>query len=271
MKEMSAVSEPMTAQVSWLQKHGLRTFAAVFWLLLIGLYAGYAVRNDFSPLATMSQLLGFLSGSVYGPLLFILLYTLRPLVFFSALVLTVGAGFLYGPVLGVLYAVIGANLGASLAFFIGTFFGRGMLTQGWSRNSGEAGRLQRYADGLRRNAFETVLTMRFLFLPFDLVNYLAGFLRVSYAPFILATVLGSLPGTVAFVLFGASVDGLEDGLSSGLPSVDARTLATSALLFAASLTVSRVLKQRERRREGKGDKPDVDQSEGQFGKQGKEV
>lgn len=232
-----------TVQTSWLQRHGQKLFAGFFWLLLIGLYVGYTVRNELSPLDTFRQLLNFLSGSAYGPLLFVALYTLRPLVFFSALVLTVGAGFLYGPVLGIVYTVVGANLGASLAYLIGGFFGRGVLPSG---GAGESGRLGRYTDRLRDNAFETVLTMRFIFLPYDLVNYLAGFLRVRYAPFILATILGSLPGTVAFVLFGASTDG---DFSGGLPSVDARVLVASAFIFVASLGVSRLLKQRERRRE----------------------
>ena len=242
---MNAESEAH-AQPSWFQKYGQKLFAAAFWLLLIGLYVGYTVRNDLSPLGTLRQLLDFLSGSAYGPLLFILLYTLRPLVFFSALVLTVGAGFLYGPVLGILYTVVGANLGASLAYLIGGFFGRGVLPSG-----APEGRLGRYADRLRDNAFETVLTMRFIFLPYDLVNYLAGFLRVRYAPFILATILGSLPGTVAFVLFGASTDG---DFSGGLPSVDARVLVASAAIFVASLGVSRLLKRRERRREDGADR-----------------
>ena len=112
---------------SWLQKHGQKLFAAVFWLLLVGAYVFYTVRNGLTPLETFRQLVGFLSANAYGPLLFILLYTLRPLIFFSALVLTVGAGFLYGPVLGILYTIIGANLGASLAYVIGTFLDAGCL------------------------------------------------------------------------------------------------------------------------------------------------
>ena len=236
------MSKLPTPQPSWVQKHGQKLFAAVLWLLLVGVYAFYTVRNGLTPLATLRQLVGFLSASIYGPLLFIVLYTLRPLIFFSALVLSVGAGFLYGPVLGILYTVIGANLGASLAYLIGTFFGRGVLAQ----SSDHQGRWQGYADRLRRNAFETVLTMRFLFLPYDLVNYLAGFLRVRYTPFIWATVLGSLPGTVAFVLFGASTDG---DFSSGLPSVNAGVLLASVAIFALSLLGSRLLKRREGRSE----------------------
>ena len=244
MAESAAKAGTNSPPPSWLQKHGQKLFAAVFWLLLVGAYVIYTARNGLTPLETFRQLVGFLSANAYGPLLFILLYTLRPLIFFSALVLSVGAGFLYGPVLGILYTIIGANLGASLAYVIGTFFGRGVLAEGSDK---PGGRLQGYADRLRRNAFETVLTMRFLFLPYDLVNYLAGFLRVRYMPFILATVLGSLPGTVAFVLFGASTDG---DFSNGLPSVNAGVLVASVAIFALSLLGSRLLKRREQGRKG---------------------
>ena len=44
--------------------------------------------------------------------------------------------------------------------------------------------------------------MRLVYVPYDLVNYLAGFLRIGWMPFILATALGSLPDTLSFVLFG---------------------------------------------------------------------
>ena len=98
MAESAAKAVADSPEPSWLQKHGQKLFAAVFWLLLVGAYILYTARNGLTPLETFRQLVGFLSANAYGPLLFILLYTLRPLIFFSALVLTVGAGFLYGPV-----------------------------------------------------------------------------------------------------------------------------------------------------------------------------
>lgn len=54
-------------------------------------------------------------------------------------------------------------------------------------------------------SFEAVLTVQCVYLPFDLVNYLAGFLRVGWKRFTLATFLGSLPGIASFVLLGSSV------------------------------------------------------------------
>jgi uncharacterized membrane protein YdjX (TVP38/TMEM64 family) len=185
--------------------------------------------------------------STSGALIFLAVYAARPLVLFPASVLTVAAGFLFGPVLGIVLVVIGSNASATVAYLVGRFFGRGLLSG--SEGAGLAGR---YARRLRDNSFETVLTMRFVFLPYDFVNYLSGFLRINWFPFILATALGSIPGTVAFVLFGAS---FETEFAAGSMGLDWRVLAASAAIFAASIALSRSFKRRERRRRASGGEP----------------
>jgi len=84
--------------------------------------------------------------------------------------------------------------------------------------------------------------MRLIFLPYDFVNYLAGFLRIDLRAFLFATILGSIPGTIAFVLFGASIEGEFDGT---LPEFDSRVLIASAVIFVISLGISRYMKRRE--------------------------
>jgi len=91
-----------------------------------------------------------------------------------------------------------------------------------------------------------VLIMRLIFLPYDLVNYLSGFLRVPFRPFILASILGSLPGTLTFVLAGASLD--IDDIFAGRFSISAInpwTLVLSVVLFVAGLVIARLLRQKE--------------------------
>ena len=83
--------------------------------------------------------------------------------------------------------------------------------------------------------------MRFIFLPYDLINYLAGFLRIRWVPFILATILGSIPGTIAFVWAGASIENLD----SGLPTFNPHTLLASAVILVVSLVISRLFKKRK--------------------------
>lgn len=221
-------------------RHRRKLAALVFWGALLVGYQIYAWQQGLTPLEAVRQLIEFMSGSLWGPLIFIAVYAVRPLILFPASLLTVAAGFVFGPVLGVILTVVASNTSASVAYLVGWYFGEGLL------ESGDRGVLQRYADRLRANAFEAVLTMRFIFLPFDLVNYLAGFLRTGWVPFILATFLGSLPGTAAFVLFGASI---EAGFTGGTPGLNPRILLASAAIFVVSIALSQYFKRRERRRE----------------------
>lgn len=201
----------------------------VFWAAALIAYGVYTAQHGLTPLETLRRLSEYLAENPAGPLIFIVLYTLRPIFLFSAAVLSIGGGVLFGPIWGVIYTLVGSNLGATLAFFIGRFFGEGLNTDlgGWG-------------DRMRKNSFESVFLMRLMFLPYDLVNYAAGFLRINYWAFLTATVLGSIPGTFSFTWFGASA-----GLDQGTPNFDWRVLAASVAIFLVSLGVSRWLKKKE--------------------------
>ena len=220
--------------------------AAAFWLLLVGGYGWYYRANGLTTETALLQIVNLLD-SPFGPLLYILIYALRPLIFFSAAVLTIASGAIFGAgsivnlALAVLYTVIGSNLSATVAYYVGRFFGQGLLTEGDGENSGL---LQRYADRMRQNSFETILVMRFIFLPYDLVNYLAGILRIDWKAFILASLLGSIPGTIAFVSFGASID-IKELAMGKTPQFNPWVLVFGVVIFIASLAISRYFKKRE--------------------------
>ena len=234
-------SQSASAEPSFLKKHAQKLVAVFFWALALIAYFVYTARSGLGPLESLRQLVDFLSGSAWGPLIFIGIYAVRPLVLFSAGLLTIAAGVLFGPVWGIIYTIIGANAGASLAYLIGRLLGSDVIEDD---EDDEAKGIRKYIGRLRENPFETVFIMRLIFLPYDLVNYLAGFLKINYLAFIAATILGSLPGTISFVLFGAS-----SGLSEGTPSFDWRILAASVGIFVLSLVVSRLVK----RSEGEGE------------------
>lgn len=238
---MTDISHPGKKKkaVIWFREHGSKFIALAFWLSVVGGYWWYARANDLTVSDSIRQLAFILTDSAYGPLIYIGLYILRPLVFFPATLITVLAGFLFGPAAGILYTIIGSNSSALLAFFVGQYFGRGLLEAEES-----TGLMQRWAGRLRENSFETVLLMRLLFLPYDAVHYVAGFLRIDWKAFILATAIGSIPGTISFVLLGASF-GTLDQLLKGEISLNPWALGASVALILASLTLSRYLKRRE--------------------------
>ena len=230
---MSTTLSP--SQGGFFKRHGQKLVAGLFWLLVTGAYFVYTSRNGLSPfsLEGVRPVVDFLGQSRWGPLLFVGLYVLRPLVLFSSVLLTLAAGALFGAVWGVVYTVVGSNLGATLAYYLGRVFGK-------DTSMTENKRLGNYVERMRKNSFETVFIMRLIFLPYDLVNYLAGFLKINYGAFILATALGALPGTVSVALLGASA-----GMEGGRPSFDGRVLLASVGIFTVSIIVSRLIKRRE--------------------------
>ncbi len=226
------------SEKNFIEKHGSKLPALLFWLGLILAYNWYANSQGLSALQVVQELLGFMQTGVGGVLIFILLYAIRPLILFPATFLTLAGGFVFGPVLGVLYTIIASNISSTIAFYVGRYFGEGLLQE---QDAESSGWIQRYTRRMRENSFETVMTMRFIFLPYDAVSYLAGFLRIKFWPFILATALGSIPGTIAFVGFGASVESFD----GGIPSLNPATLGVSVVIFIVSIALSRLFKKKE--------------------------
>ena len=158
-------------------RHWQKLVAVAVWAAIVGALFWYIRANDLSPAEAVLRALRWMQSSPWAPALYIALYALRPLTLFSATVLTVAGGFLFGPVWGVALTVVAANVSATVAFFVGRYFGAGFL-----EGNDSAGLVQRYANRLREDSFLTVLIMRFIFLPYDLVSYLSGFLHIHSGP-----------------------------------------------------------------------------------------
>jgi uncharacterized membrane protein YdjX (TVP38/TMEM64 family) len=119
---------------------------------------------------------------------------------------------------------------------MGRYFGQGLL--GPERTPGA---LERFAGRMRENGFESVL-LRLAYAPFDAVSILAGPLGIDWRRFVATTLLGSLPAILSLVLFGAS---LETKFTTSGFRLNPWILLASALLFVASLLLSRYLKRRK--------------------------
>ena len=201
--------------------HRRKLLALFLWLVLLGGYQLYVRRSGLLPSEAGHGLIRVMATGTAGTLLYVALFAVRPLILFPASALAAAAGFVFGPALGIALTVVRSNLSASIAYFIGRYLGRDVLEPEAPRET--AGRMEGYAEWLRGNVFETVLAVQFVYLPFDLVNYPAGFLRVGWGSFGLATFLGSLPGITSFVLLGSSV---SMDMETGAMGFNPRSLLT---------------------------------------------
>lgn len=171
----------------------------VNWFLLIAA-AAYFFGKAGVPIKEMPEALrAFIErqGNM-GPLIYIALYTLRPLIFFPAVIMTMASGLIWGPLWGTTFTLIGENLSAAFAFFLARWVGKDLFAEGDIRL------LRGINKHLREHGFMTVLITRLIYLPFDAVNYGCGLTAVRFWEFASATFIGIIPGVITFVYFGAA-------------------------------------------------------------------
>ena len=213
----------------------------IFWLAIVAAVIVYQRSTGLGPQALAADLAErlqtFIAGTWWGPIVYSVVYFFRPVILFPASILTILGGNLYGAWVGVPLVVLAGSLSAVIPYFAGRWL-FGSATEA-AQDDESVGRLQRFAGALRDNPFQTVVTMRLLFLPYDGVNIFAGSLNVPFIPFIVATALGNIVGSLPYVLLGASVEGNPFTAEAEL---NWWVFALAAVLFVLSIGGSQLYK-----------------------------
>lgn len=153
----------------------------------------------FIDVPSVSELRRDYAGTgMLGALGFALVYAALSLLPLPAEVFTLAAGAVFGLTRGLPIVVVGASIGAIAAFFLGRLLGRDAVQHF------TGARLQTLDRYLTRRGFWAVLAARLVpIVPFTALNYVCGFTAVRLSSYLLATVIGILPGTTAYVAVGA--------------------------------------------------------------------
>lgn len=142
----------------------------------------------------------------WGPIVFILIYSIAPSLFLPGLPITIVAGLAFGPFYGTVYTIIGATIGASLAFLVARYFAREHIENLVS------GRLKLIDEGVEKKGWMFVAITRLIPLfPFNLLNYAFGLSKVKFTHYVIASFIFMLPGTAAYVIFSSSILDLMKG------------------------------------------------------------
>ena len=168
-------------------------------LLLVGLAA---LALAFFPLAAWGlALVEWVRGAGFGGVLvFALCYIGAAAFLLPGSLLTLGAGFVYGPVWGVLVVSPVSTLAASVAFLLARFLARGWVSRRVARDA----RFAAIDAAVGDNGLQLVALLRLSpVLPFNLLNYALGVTRVRFGDYLLGSALGMLPGTLLYVYLGS--------------------------------------------------------------------
>ncbi len=191
-------------------------------VLAVGLVLFFALglEHDFT-LTALRQNRHFLMGwaathTIAAPVAFTALYLVATAFCIPiATPLSLVGGFLFGPVAGTLWVVLGATGGATLLFLAA----RTALRQILAARAGP--RLRRLEAGFAANALSYMLFLRLMpVFPFWLVNLAPALLGVRLRVFVLGTFLGIVPGAFVYAFLGSGIGGILDApANAGKPAL----------------------------------------------------
>jgi len=140
----------------------------------------------------------WLSGlDFWAPLAYLGLYAVGTIAFLPGALFALAGGALFGPVWGALLNLVGATIGASLAFLIARY-----LAGEWVATR-TGGRLKRLIDGVEAEGWRFVAFVRLVPLfPFNLTNYALGLTRISFQSYVATSFICMAPGAIAYTWLG---------------------------------------------------------------------
>lgn len=189
----------------------------VCYLVFISLLLYFLYISPYNPHPQSAEdvrcwVIGF---GVWAPIIYISVYTIRPLLFFPTLLLNLSSGVLFGPLWGILFLLLGGLGCATFCYLWGRYGGGGWLLHNFGGIWGE--RVKVYLIG--EDSFKKMLILRIVpIFPYDPVSIVSGSVHMPYKIYIAATLLGMLPGAIAYNFLADS-------------------FGTTNFYFAAALTV----------------------------------
>jgi uncharacterized membrane protein YdjX (TVP38/TMEM64 family)/rhodanese-related sulfurtransferase len=193
------------------KKHKLLRLT-VLTLVVVGIALSILYREHIDPQA-LEQWVH--DAGFAGPVVFILVYAIGTVFFLPGSVLTLAGGAIFGPVLGTIYNLTAATIGATLAFLMARY-----LASDWVEQK-VGGRLKQLKQGVEEEGWRFVAFVRLVPLfPFNLLNYALGLTRIKLWHYMVASYICMLPGGIAYTYLGyagrEAVAGGEGLIQKGL-------------------------------------------------------
>ncbi len=138
-------------------------------------------------------------AGLFGPLVFAGAFLCAIYLFMPPTAFALLAGFLFGPVAGLLLAVACVNGGGLLLFLTARKLGR-EGTREWLER-----RLSALDHGLEEHGLLAVVALRLIFVPFSVVCLWAGVSSVRKRDYLLGTLVGTFPATFLLAWLGDAV------------------------------------------------------------------
>ncbi|CAN5363574.1 hypothetical protein BH20VER3_BH20VER3_19840 [soil metagenome] len=137
---------------------------------------------------------------ITGAFIFICAYALAAVLLVPGAIFTIAAGLVYGILGGTAVALAGATLGAGLAFLVARYLLRARIEK-FARENKRFGAID---EAVGQQGWKIVGLLRLSpLIPFNVSNYFYGVTSIGFWPYLLASAVGMLPGTLLYAYLGA--------------------------------------------------------------------
>lgn len=188
--------------ISLLRRHRHALLIIIYLLVIAFLWY---LPGVFHPKSVEDVRRWVMEFGVWGPLVYVLLYTVRPLLLFPSLLLNVAAGILFSPAIGIPCLLAGGLGSAALLFYMAR---TGIGSEFFDLHGGKWGtRIHHYLSDSAKN-FQRMLWLRTVPLfPYDVISLVAGCTNMKFVTFAVTTLIGMVPGAVAYNILGDALGG----------------------------------------------------------------
>ncbi|MGV3486254.1 MAG: TVP38/TMEM64 family protein [Planctomycetaceae bacterium] len=195
MKTHDKIDEKSTSVISKRHRGWMR--AAAILVIVAAMLASMRAWQWDQAIVELKQWIAGLG--TWAPVVLGVLYVVATVLLVPGFILTLIAGALFGPIVGMVCVSIGSTVGASLAFIIARYVAR-------DRVASFADRYPRF-DAIDRaigeGGWKVVALLRLSpAIPFNVQNYLYGLTRIRFWPYAMTSWLAMLPGTFLYVYLG---------------------------------------------------------------------
>lgn len=209
------------------------------WLTFGGLIAVGSLALEASLVWPFSQwigaLVGWLKGAgALGALAYGVVYVVAAVLMLPASLLTAGAGFAYGPMLGTLLVSPVSVVAATVAFLLGRTAARGWISRRIEADS----RFRAVDAAIGDQGLKLVVLLRLSPLfPFNVLNYALGLTRVRLRDYVVGSAIGMFPGTALYVYLGSLVRDIAQIDGTGQQSTARLLFSVVGVIATAAATI----------------------------------
>ncbi len=210
-----------------------KKFLKFIALILIGIIVGAYFTRKGIHLTPESFKAFVLTLGIFGPIIYVGIFVIRPLFLIPSIALFIGGGLAFGPILGPTYASFGAALGGTVGFWFSRKMGHDYAVK----------KLKLGADLIdtTKFSFSMVFLLSLLpIMPVTVINYGAGLSTMKFKNYIVAHILGITPRAFAYGFFGSTL--LEMGSAKF-------RIGLLALMIIGIVTAYYRLRSRQKKRE----------------------